>query len=148
MESLSVPASGRIYLDASAFIYSIERHPVFGPLLDPMWAALAASACANHHQRIDGPGELGLTFGGSKILGHFERAFDESGLQLLPASRSVMRLAAELRANHSSLRTPDAIHLATAEIYASQFIVTNDVRMRDKTVVPIVILSDLITSGS
>ncbi len=72
MGSLSVPASGRIYLDASAFIYSIERHPVFGSLLDPMWAALAASAAQIITSELTVLESLVLPLrAGSKILAHF-----------------------------------------------------------------------------
>jgi len=65
---------------------------------------------------------------------------------LLPVNRAVFRLAAELRATHSSLRTPDAVHLAAAEIYAAQWIVTNDRAMSGKAAVPTIVLSDFVTS--
>ena len=44
MGSLSLPTSGRIYLDTSALIYTIERHPVFGAMLDTLWAAMVNGA--------------------------------------------------------------------------------------------------------
>jgi predicted nucleic acid-binding protein len=43
-----------------------------------------------------------------------------------PVSREVLYLAAELRAQTASLRTPDAIHVATAVLASAQQFVTGD----------------------
>ena len=37
MESLILPPNGPIYLDASGFIYSVERIEPCRTLLDPLW---------------------------------------------------------------------------------------------------------------
>ena len=37
MERLILPAAGPIYLDAAAFIYSVERIEPYRTLLDPVW---------------------------------------------------------------------------------------------------------------
>jgi hypothetical protein len=39
MGSLTVPSSGQVYLDANSVIYSVEKHPVYWPLLEPLWQA-------------------------------------------------------------------------------------------------------------
>ena len=148
MGSLNLPRSGRIYVDASALIYSIERHPIFGVLLDPLWEAVVNGGVElitcelTILECLVGP----IRAGDRRSLEVFEKAFDESGLQLLPVNRAVFRLAAELRATHSSLRTPDAVHLAAAEIYAAQWIVTNDRAMSGKAAIPTIVLADLVTS--
>jgi hypothetical protein len=40
--TLNLPASGLVYLDASPLIYTVEKHPVYGPLLQPVWLAAQA----------------------------------------------------------------------------------------------------------
>ena len=42
MGALSLPASGLVYLDANPIIYTVEKHPVYGPLLQPLWQAAQA----------------------------------------------------------------------------------------------------------
>ena len=37
MGSLTLPSSGPVYLDASGFIYSVERIQPYSDLLEPMW---------------------------------------------------------------------------------------------------------------
>ena len=39
MGSLIVPPSGMVYVDANPVIYSVEKHPIYGPLLQPLWQA-------------------------------------------------------------------------------------------------------------
>lgn len=148
MGSLSLPTSGRIYLDSSALIYSIERHPVFGAMLDPLWAAMANGSVELITSELTVLECLVVPVrtGNKRSIEVFDKAFDESGLQLLPVSRAVFRLAVDLRAAHLSLRTPDAVHLAAAEIYAAQWIVTNDRAMSGKAAIPTIILSDLVPS--
>lgn len=40
MGTLSIPASGIVYLDTAPVIYTIERHADYEALLLPLWAAL------------------------------------------------------------------------------------------------------------
>jgi hypothetical protein len=37
METLTLPPTGPIYLDASGFIYSVERIEPYCTLLEPLW---------------------------------------------------------------------------------------------------------------
>jgi hypothetical protein len=37
--ALILPTSGLIYLDAGPVIYSVEKHPLYWPVLEPIWQA-------------------------------------------------------------------------------------------------------------
>lgn len=54
-----------------------------------------------------------------------------------------MRRAAELRATHPTLRTPDAIHVATAQFTGATHLVTNDVKFARLNILPSILCSDL-----
>jgi hypothetical protein len=41
MGSLILPSSGPVYADAQIFIYSIEKHPTYAPILRPLWESVA-----------------------------------------------------------------------------------------------------------
>ena len=48
MGSLNLPSSGVVYVDTAPVIYSVEQHPDYLALLDPLWAAsdaISARAC-------------------------------------------------------------------------------------------------------
>ena len=36
---ITVPPSGLVYFDANPIIYSVEKHPAYWPLLEPLWQA-------------------------------------------------------------------------------------------------------------
>ena len=39
MGTIAIPSSGLVYLDANSIIYSVEKHPDYWPLLEPIWRA-------------------------------------------------------------------------------------------------------------
>ena len=45
MGALTLPSTGPIYLDSSAFIYSVERIEPYHTLLEPMWRQAQKGIC-------------------------------------------------------------------------------------------------------
>ena len=68
------------------------------------------------------------------------------GIRLLPITPLILRAAAGLRAALSKLRTPDAIHAATADSAGSTLVLTNDAAFRRIPNLPVVVLDDLLRS--
>ncbi|HKA06028.1 MAG TPA: PIN domain-containing protein [Gemmataceae bacterium] len=146
MGTLSVPASGLVYLDANPVIYSVEKHPVFGPLLEPLWLAAQAQSVEVVSsdlvllETLVGP----LKAGDAALAQAYEQLFQLPRTRLLPITLAVLREAARLRAT-TKLKTPDAIHAATAVLSGCALLVTNDAGFRSLAGLPVVILSDLLT---
>jgi predicted nucleic acid-binding protein len=66
-------------------------------------------------------------------------------MQLIPISQTVLKQAANSRAK-TNLKTPDAIHAATAlSINCTQFI-TNDKGFRNVPNLPVIILSEILNN--
>ncbi|MEH2141782.1 type II toxin-antitoxin system VapC family toxin [Nostoc sp.] len=79
------------------------------------------------------------------LIQSYENLLISSEVQLVPISQSVLRQAANLRAT-TNLKTPDAIHAATAlSVNCNQFI-TNDKGFRNLPGLPIIILSEILAS--
>ena len=66
-------------------------------------------------------------------------------MQLIPVEQAILRQAASLRANNS-LKTPDAIHAATAMAVNCDLFITNDRGFRNLAELPVVILTEVLTS--
>jgi predicted nucleic acid-binding protein len=64
-------------------------------------------------------------------------------MRLLPITQMILRDAARLRAT-TKLKTPDALHLATAQRASCALFITNDVGFRGVAGLPLVILDDLL----
>ena len=83
-----------------------------------------------------------LKSGNTTLETAFEQALLGTEMRLLPMTQLVLREAARLRAT-TKLKTPDALHAATARLSGCALFVTNDADFRGIAGLPLVILSDL-----
>lgn len=68
------------------------------------------------------------------------------GVRLLPITRATLERAAQLRAD-TGLRTPDALHVASAAECNADTLVTNDANLARAAKGEVVLLSDLATGA-
>jgi predicted nucleic acid-binding protein len=141
-----VPSAGLVYLDTNPVIYSVEKHPVYWPLLQPLWQAAKAksieiiSSDLTLMETLVGP----LKVGDAALVNAYEQLFLQAQTRLLPITQTILRAAAQLRAT-TKLKTPDALHAATALGAGCALFVTNDSGFRGVASLPLVFLSDLLT---
>jgi len=137
--------AGPVGIDSCVFIYFIERHPTYGPLVRPLF------------ESIDRGSVQGITSSltlletqvvplrdGDRALAHrYEALLSTSrGLSLVELDRPLLSAAALLRAT-TGVRTPDALQLAAALRAGCTAFVTNDRRLPAPAGVRIVQLRDL-----
>ena len=147
MGTLNIPTSSLVYLDTSPVIYSVEKFPEYVPLLAPLWLKLQAGEIQIVSSELILMETLVLPLRNSNsiLINAYEQLLISSEMRLIPISQSILRQAANLRAT-TSLKTPDAIHAATAlSINCNQFI-TNDKGFRNIPGLPAVILSEVLAS--
>lgn len=145
MGSIAIPTTGKVYCDASIFIYSLESHPLYGPMLIPFWQAVQLGQIAAITSELSVLEVLIRPFNqndSTMLQGYQDLLFTTINLQLLPIDRIVLIEAAKLRATHQ-IRSPDSIHLATAQVCQADSILTNDLKLRTKSIIPIIALDDL-----
>ena len=85
-----------------------------------------------------------LKSGNTPLQRDYERALLGTDMRLLPITQPILREAARLRAT-TRLKTPDAIHAATASDAGCGLVFTNDAGFRSLGRLPAVILDDLLT---
>jgi predicted nucleic acid-binding protein len=145
MGSLIVPSSGLVYLDANSVIYSVEKHPVYWPLLEPLWRAAKGktvelvSSDLVLMETLVAP----LKSGDTGLVNAYESLFQQAQTRLFPVTQPILREAARLRAT-TKLKTPDAVHAATARHASCVLFVSNDGGFRAVPGLPLVILDDLL----
>ena len=149
MGPLTLPLTGLIYIDASSLIYSVERVEPYRTLLEPMWQeaqdgnVTIVSSPLLVLEALVKP----LRDGNTGIETQYRELFASNAVRLLDASYQVFEEAASIRAE-TGLRTPDAIHAATALLAECTLFVTNDTDFRRVLRLPIVVLDDLLIEGS
>ena len=127
MGTIILPATGPVYLDANALIYSVETHPTYWPVLQPVWAAaktgtaqFATSALSILECLV-----LPLRINNPTLIAAYERVFASIRLTVIPINEPILREAARIRATINKVRTPDAIHAATALLHPVGLFLTN-----------------------
>lgn len=84
--------------------------------------------------------------GNLALVADYERLFRVRAVRLLPITEDVLREAARLRAISSALRTPDAMHAATALIAGCTLFLTNDSGFKRVAGLPLAVLDDVLAS--
>ncbi len=146
MGAISLPASGGVYLDAQCLIYTVEQHPVYLPLLRPVWAAAQAGIVRivtselSILETLVGPYKTG----NAAMEANYEQTLASPVIDLIPITPAILREAARLRASIARLRTPDAIHAATALASPVALFVTNDLGFRNVPGLPVEVLQDVL----
>ncbi len=127
--------NGPVGLDTVIFIYFIEAHPRFLPLLEPIFVAIDTGALEGVTSDVTlletlvGPYQIGDI----ALAERYETIMTWSrGIRLVELRRSVIRAAAQLRAG-LQIKTPDALQLAAALVSNCAVYLTND---RDLPPVP------------
>jgi predicted nucleic acid-binding protein len=120
-----------VALDTAIFIYFIEEHPRFMPLLEPLFEAIEAAHVLAVTSALSLLETLVVPFraGDRALTLRYESILTQSqGLTLVELTVPVLKRAAELRAS-AGLKTPDAIQLAAALSAGCTAFLSNDRRI-------------------
>lgn len=126
-------------------IYLLERHPRYRAKVKPIFAAIRDGknrgllASIGLIEILTGPKELGRM---TVAAEYKRRLMTFPHLIIGELTEPVIDLASDLRAKYG-LRTPDAIHLASAIANRASRFVTNDQSLRRVTEIKVVTLSEL-----
>jgi predicted nucleic acid-binding protein len=119
---------GPVALDTAVFIYFIEEHPDFLPLVTPLFAEIAAGRMEIVTSAVTLLEILVVPYraGNLPLAERYEGLLTRSrGVRLVEINRLQIRASAQLRARYS-VRTPDALQLAAALSHRCTAFVTND----------------------
>lgn len=145
MGSLVLPTSGRVYVDANTIIYRVERVEPYLSRTALLWDSLRnrqIDVCTSELSFLEVVVKP-LRLQDDMLYGLFQRIlYDVIGFATLPISLAILARAAQLRAS-TSLKTPDAIHAATALEAGCTLFVTNDAAFKRVPGLMVAVLSDL-----
>lgn len=147
MGQLILPASARVYADTSVFIYTVEANPIYYDLLQPLWVQFQAGEIELVTSELSLMETLVVPMRDSNadLVNTYEQLLLLPPLRLFPISQAILRDAANLRAT-TRLKTPDAIHAATALRENCTLFLTNDREFCTVAELPVTILSEILTA--
>lgn len=149
MGQLNLPIGSHVYIDTPVLIYTLENHPDFYPLLKQLWAKFENNRVSISSSELIITEALVLPLRSENIVSirTYEQLLFDAGINLIPIDRSILVAATKLRVKYK-LKTPDAIHAATAlSINCNRFI-TNDKGFRNIAGLPALILSEVLADKS
>ena len=143
MGALSLPSSGLVYVDANAVIYAVEKIEPYSSLLTPLWHAAQAQQVQLVTSELTWLETLvrPLRDGNAALEALIRSFLTAREMRLIPATLPLWEEAARLRA--SGVKTPDALHAATALGAGCVMFITNDAGFRRIASLPVVLLSEV-----
>ena len=144
MGSLSIPASGLVYLDTNTVIYAVERIEPYRTLLEPVWQAAQAQQISLITSELTWLETLVKPLRDQNILLEtlFRSFLTAKEMTLVPATLPIWEQAAWLRA--LGLKTPDALHAATGLAAGCSLFLTNDPIFARAANLPVAVLSNVL----
>ena len=145
MGALILPEGRRVHVDANILIYRVEGIEPYATASEPLWQALQRGECEVVTSELTILEVMVLAFRNrDQAPTELHRGLlDTEGFSCLPIDREILEVAAEVRAR-SRLRTPDAIHAASALRSGASMFLTNDAAFRRVDGLNVVILGELI----
>ena len=140
-----------IELDAMIFIYYAEAHRQFGPFAREIFAAIEQGTITAYTSMITITEvltgyRLAKNQRGEDIFKNMFRVLDPS-LLLVPVTVEVADRSASLRALYG-LRTPDALHIASALSVGAEAYITNDRKLKVVKEIPVWVIADFVKARS
>ena len=145
MGQLNFPPLARVYLDTSPVIYSVEKHADYWQILVSLWQSLKSGEIEIVTSELTLLETLvqPVRQNNHTLIAAYETLLTATEVELHPITLDILRESANLRAL-VNLKTPDAIHAATAKTANCQYLLTNDAAFQRVQNLNVVILSDLL----
>jgi predicted nucleic acid-binding protein len=142
---LTFPLFSKVYLDTSPIIYSVEKHADYCQLLTKLWQSLKEGEIEVYTSELTLLETLvqPIKQNNQTLISAYESLLTTTEINLLPISLDILRESANFRATQN-LKTPDAIHAATAFSANCDYLITNDDGFKRVSNINIVILSEVI----
>jgi predicted nucleic acid-binding protein len=136
----------KVCIDTAPFIYFIEKHEKYLPALKPLFTGIssgyieAITSTVTLLEVLVHP----LRTGNKSLAEKYrEILLFSGGLTTFEVLNDISEKAAELRANYS-IKTPDAIQIATAIIHGANNFLTNDPVLKKIDSINVLVLDDVI----
>jgi len=139
------PVPGRVALDTMVFIYHFEEHPRFSSITEKIFEKIEKGEVRAFTSYITLVEILVRPYKARDLKAasdYKNLLLTFPNLQFVPVDLEIAETAASLRAEYS-VRTPDAIQLATAMSFGTDSYITNDEALKKIKKINVRVLKDM-----
>lgn len=125
----------KVYWDAMIFVYALERNPVYSSIVKSILESMRRrgdslfTSVFTLGEVLVGPRVLGSVSGSDRVKAWFA----SDAINILPFTLETSEQFASIRA-WTRVRSPDAIHLASASLAQVDVFLTNDKKLHSLTI--------------
>jgi predicted nucleic acid-binding protein len=144
--ALALPESGRVYVDTNVVIHAVEHIEPYTAILQPLWLAAKTGQVTIVTSELTWLETLTkpMRDGDLKLETIFRELLTAEEVTLVSTTLPLWEHAARLRG--LGLKTPDAVHAATALATSCGLFLTNDTIFQRIDGLPVTVLRTLLTS--
>jgi predicted nucleic acid-binding protein len=139
----------RVYLDTNVFIYALNGFPAYAPTLVELFDAVESGGVLAATSELTLAELLIVPFRHGNAVEEMRCRMilrPRPCLPLMPVNVDILEAMARLRAAMPAMRTPDAIHVATAQLSKCDVLLTNDRRLKAVSGLRIILLSEVVAA--
>lgn len=133
-------------LDTAPIIYYVEKNPLYYDMMLAFFQAVNAGECAAVTSVVTLLEGLVIPFrrnDANLVREYYSLLYDTDDLTTISLFPNIAQEASRLRASYKSMRTADAIQVATAIQSNASFFLTNDTGLPSLPDLKIIVLEDL-----
>jgi predicted nucleic acid-binding protein len=135
----------RLYMETAPFIYYTESRAIYVDKMRAVFREVSGGHLQVMTSAVTIPETLmkPLQSNDMMLVNRYRTMFYRTrGISVIPVTSTAGNIAAELRARYN-LRTPDALHIASAVDVGCQAFLTNDAALKRVKEISVLILDDL-----
>ena len=134
------------FFDTAPVIYFVEENAHYLDTVSPFFAAAvsgslhAITSVVTLSESLVMPLRTGAV---SLAETYRELLAPSAGIAVYPVTQQIAEEAAQIRATHPRIRTPDALQMATAVVAGAQYFLTNDKALPNLPTLQMLVVDDL-----
>ncbi len=147
MGRLTFPHGMCVYIDTQILIYTLEKHPQYWPMLEVLWRERVEGTLSIITSHLTLMEALVGAFKSKneQLAEEYRETAKHGNIHLVPITLGILERAAMIRAT-TRLKTPDAIHAATALQHQTGIFLTNDQAFRRMPELRPLVLDDVVSA--
>ncbi len=135
-----------VFIDSVSFIYLVENHPEYSDRVSDFLIeefSIKENTLITSVITISEFSIKPIRENDFKLLVDFQETVEHFHVTILDINQAVAHQAAKLRAKYHSLKTVDALQLASAIFYGCKRFLTNDTRLKSVSEIDIILIKNL-----